>query len=84
MTVVLVALPAATAVSPPGEDDTVKPVNASPPVEAGGTQLTIAEAGPGAAVTAVGAPGGPIGVTPLEGGDAGPVPESLIADTLNE
>jgi hypothetical protein len=39
---------------------------------------------PGAAATVVGAPGGPAGVTALDGADGGPVPTALVAVTVNE
>jgi hypothetical protein len=81
--VALVALPAALAATPPGDDVTVKSVTTLPPVDKGDAQLTIAEAVPAVAVTAVGAPGGPIGVTLLEGADDSPVPDALVAVTVN-
>jgi hypothetical protein len=56
---------------------------ALPPFEAGAVKLTVACALPAVAVTFVGAPGTPIGVTLLEGLDAGPVPTELAAVTVN-
>ncbi len=50
----------------------------------GAVQLTVAEALPPVAVTPVGAPGavGALGVTALDGDEAGPVPTALAADTV--
>jgi hypothetical protein len=58
---------------------------ALPPVLAGAVQLTAADALLAVAVTAVGAPGtvGTLGITALDGADSGPVPNELLADTLN-
>ena len=63
----------------------------SPPSDPGALQLTVAEALPAAADTAVGAPGevgggggggGAVGVTDEEGELAGPVPTVLVAVTV--
>jgi hypothetical protein len=56
----------------------------APPSEEGGVKLTVANALPAVALTAVGAPGTVRGVTPLAGGDAGPVPAAFVAATVNE
>jgi hypothetical protein len=80
--VALVAVPAAVAVNPPGDEVTVYPVIWDPPLEAGAVQVTVAWALPAVAVTAVGAPGGPRGVTALEAVEAGPVPAALLAVTV--
>ena len=57
---------------------------ALPPLLAGAVQLTVADALPAVAVTPVGAPGavGALGVTALDGDEAGPVPFALVADTV--
>ena len=51
----------------------------------GAVQLTVADALPAVAVTPVGAPGadGALGVTALDGAEAGPAPFALVADTVN-
>ena len=54
-----------------------------PPSSAGGVQLTLADAFPAVAITLVGAPGGPVGMTLFEAGEAGPVPAALVAVTAN-
>jgi len=56
-----------------------------PPVLVGAVQLTVADALAAVADTPVGAPGsvGPLGVTALDGDEAGPVPLALVADTVN-
>ena len=63
---------------------------ALPPFDAGAVQETIAEALPGEAVTAVGAPGtvatgtvtGATGVTLLEGAEAALEPIAFVATTV--
>ena len=55
---------------------------ALPPSEAGADHDTTAEALPATADTAVGAPGGPVGVTPEDGDDGRPVPLVLVAVTV--
>jgi hypothetical protein len=59
-------------------------VIALPPSLAGGVQFTVAENGPGVALTEVGAPGGvaAVGVTAFEAAESGPAPAPLIAVTL--
>ena len=53
-----------------------------PPLLAGAVQLTVADAFPAVAVTPVGAPGRPFGVTAFEGDESEPVPLALVAETL--
>jgi hypothetical protein len=55
---------------------------AEPPLEAGAVQFTVAWALPALAVTLVGEPGGPAGVTLLDGDEARPVPAELVAVTV--
>jgi hypothetical protein len=59
-------------------------VIALPPLLLGAVQLTLADPFPAVAVTPVGAPGadGGLGVTALDGVDAGPVLMELVADTV--
>jgi hypothetical protein len=52
-----------------------------PPVDAGGVHVIDALPFPATAVTPVGAPGTPIGVTST-GLDAGPVPTTFLAATV--
>jgi hypothetical protein len=47
-------------------------------------KLTVAAPLLAVAVTAVGAPGTVRGVTPVAGGDAGPVPAAFVAVTVSE
>src|ERR1700687_6300943 len=54
-----------------------------PPVEVGAVQLTVAWALPRTALTLVGAPGGPSGVTLFDCAEAVPVPTLLMAATVN-
>ena len=63
---------------------TVYVVIVLPPLFVGAVQLTVADVLPAVAVAPVGAPGspGPVGVTALDGKDAGPVPFTLLADTV--
>jgi len=83
VTVADVALPAAVAVAVPGDAVTVYDRTAPPPVVAGAVHDTVACPFPAVAVTPVGAPGGPDGVTALEAAEAGPVPAALAAVTVN-
>src|SRR5665648_624107 len=71
------------AVAPPGDAVTVYPVIDEPPLLAGAVQLTVAEAFPGVADTAVGAPGTVLGVTAALATDASEVPTLLVAVTVN-
>ncbi len=56
---------------------------AEPPSFAGAVHVTVAEASPAVADAPVGASGMVIGVTALDGIDAGPVPAALVAVTVN-
>ena len=56
---------------------------ALPPMSDGAVQETRAEALAAVAVTPVGLAGTGAGVTGVEGSDAGPVPASLVALTVN-
>jgi hypothetical protein len=80
--VIVIGLPAPDAESPPGLEVTVYEIIGFPPSEAGGMKLTVAWAFPAIAVTPVGAPGTPTGVTLLEGLEAGPLPIELVALTV--
>ncbi len=81
--VTVIGLEAPVAVMPPGLEVTVYEVIALPPFDEGAVKLTVACALPATAVTAVGAPGGPVGVTLFEGADAAPVPAAFVAVTVN-
>ena len=62
--------PALLAVRPPGDDVTVYPVIALPPLDAGAVQVTVAWVLPAVATTLVGAPGtvaAAVGVTEFDG-----------------
>jgi hypothetical protein len=83
VTVADVADPPAVAVTPPGDEVTVKPVSALPPLFAGAVQLTVADFWPGCAVTPVGGFGTPSTTTLLEAWDAGPSPTAFVATTVN-
>jgi len=61
---------------------TVYLVIALPPLLDGAVQLTVAAALPAVAVTPVGAPGTSLGVTALDGDEAGPLPLALVAVTV--
>ena len=56
---------------------------ALPPSLAGAVNVTVVSALPGVALTAVGAPGTVIGVTAVDGADAGPGPTLFVATTAN-
>jgi hypothetical protein len=74
------------AVMPPGLEVTTYVVIVEPPLFAGGVNVTVACALPAVALTAVGAPGVPIGavgVTAFEGADGALVPTLLVAVTVN-
>jgi hypothetical protein len=53
------------------------------PWGSGAVQFTVADADPAVADTAVGASGGPAGVTWVEFAELGPVPMALVALTEN-
>lgn len=75
------ALAPTVQVAPAGEDVTVYPEIAGPPVEAGATNDTVAEPLPTVADTPVGASGLPAGVIAVEV-TAAEVPVVLVAVTL--
>ena len=59
-------------------------MTAEPPLDAGAAQETTDwPLAFEVAATPVGAPGGPDGVTAFDGADAGPVPDPLVALTVN-
>ena len=62
---------------------TVYDVIAAPPLDAGAVQLTVADAFPATADTAVGAPGTVMGTTTFDGVDAALVPAAFVAVTVN-
>jgi hypothetical protein len=84
---VAVVAPVVVALFPPGLAVTVYPVIGDPPSLAGAAQDTTAWASPGVAVTPVGAVGtvdaGAVGMTPVNGSDAGEVPAALVAVIVN-
>ena len=67
-----------------GDDVTVKPVRAEPPLLAGAVQATATEVVvvPALAVTPVGAPGVVDGMAAAEGAEALPAPTPLVAVTV--
>ena len=71
------------AVTPPGSDVTVYSVIGLPPSEAGAVHETTAETSLGVANTSVGASGGPMGITTLEGVELRLGPTELVAVTVN-
>ena len=78
------AFAAALHVNPPGEDTTVKPVSAVPPLFAGAVNETVAApAVVTAADTDVGAPGSVAGVAAIDAVDKSEVSEALVAVALN-
>src|SRR5258708_33858454 len=79
MTVALVAVPAAVAVIPPGDEVTVYPLIWDPPLEAGAVQVTVAWALPAGARPPGGGPRGPPGGAPPVGGGAGAPPPGVGA-----
>ena len=78
----MIGLVVPEAVCPPGDDVTVYSVMGSPFAVAP-EKLTCAEVFPGMAVTVVGAPGTPAGVTLFDTPDAEPVPTAFVAVTVN-
>ena len=78
------AFAAALHVNPPGEEVTVKPVSAVPPLFAGAVNETVAApAVVTDADTDVGAPGSVAGVAAIEAVDQSEVSEALVAVALN-
>ena len=69
-------------VNPPGDEVTVYPVMALPPVDPGAVQLTTDEALAAVPETPVGAPGTVLGVT-FDDVPAAELPAAFIATTLN-
>ena len=67
-----------------GDDATVKPVRAEPPLLAGAVQEMAIEVVvvPAVAVTPVGAPGVVAGMAAADGADAAPIPMVLVAVTV--
>ena len=70
-------------VNPPGDEVTVYPVIALPPLDPGALQLTIDEALAIVPETLVGAPGTVLGVTPKDAAEAAEFPAALVATTVN-
>jgi hypothetical protein len=83
VTVALSVEPSTAAVRPSGFEVTVYCVIGLPPSDDGAIHATVAVAFPAMAVTPVGASGGPVGVTPLEGADGTLVPTTFVATTVN-
>lgn len=67
---------------PPGDEVTVYPVIAVPPLSVGAVQLIDADASPPVAITLVGAPGTVTGITGLEALETALVPLALVAVTV--
>ena len=67
----------------PGDDVTVYSVMAEPPFVAGAVHETVAWPLPRTPETAVGADGGPTGVTLVEAVDATELPTAFVARTTN-
>jgi len=67
----------------PGEDVTVYPVIAEPPVLDGADHETVTEESPNTPDTPVGAPGTVAGTTDADAEDAEPVPALFVAVTVN-
>ena len=76
-------VPLTTHTPPEGDDATLYPVIATPPLNAGAVQDTVAEAMPALAVTPVGAPGTVRGVTALDGAEGSELPTAFTARTVN-
>ena len=70
-------------VNPPGEEVTVYPVIALPPLDPGAVQLTSDEALATVPETFVGGPGTELGVTADDGLELSELPTELVATTLN-
>ena len=69
--------------NPPGEEVTVYPVMAAPPLLTGAVQATVDLAlAFEVADTAVGAPGTAAGTAGADAADEGPVPAELVAETV--
>ena len=83
VTVAVVAAPTEVAVKEPGEDVTVYPVIAEPPLSVGAVHVIVAFVLPPVATTEVGAPDTVAGVTGLDAVDAVESPTPLVAMTVN-
>ena len=70
------------AVTPPGEDVTVYPVMALPPLEEGALKATLAWALPAVATGLVGASGTVLGITVPDATEATEFPAALVAKTV--
>ena len=70
-------------VNEPGDEVTVEPVIAEPPLDTGAVQETMTEESPNTPVAPVGAPGTVEGTTAPETLDAEPVPAIFVAVTVN-
>jgi len=81
--VIVADVPLVVAVTPPGSDVTVYSVIGLPPSEAGAVHETNAETSLGIANTSVGASGGPMGITALEGVELRLGPTEFVAVTVN-
>jgi hypothetical protein len=66
-----------------GDEVTVYPVMALPPLDAGAVQLTTDEASATVPLTSLGAPGTVLGVTLADGVEATEFNSELVAITLN-
>jgi hypothetical protein len=66
-----------------GDEVTVYPVIALPPLDPGAVQLTTDEALATVPETFVGAPGTVLGVTPKDAAEAAEFPAALVATTVN-
>ena len=74
-------VPVVVAVTPPGDEMTVYPVIALPPLEAGAVHETNAWRSSGTADTPMGGSGTVAGVTEFDTLEAGLVPRELVAVT---
>ena len=83
VTVAVVAAPVETAVKPPGEEVTVYPVIAAPPLSVGAVQVIVACVLPEVATTDIGAEDTPTGTTTVEVIETAEIPALLLAVTVN-
>lgn len=70
------------AVFPPGELVTVYELMATPPLDEGALKATTTWVLPAVALLMVGASGGPVGVTAVDGAEAGLEPPAFFATTV--
>ena len=82
-TVAEVAGAATVTLPPAGDEVTLYEVIALPPSDTGAVHDTLAEALPPVALTSVGAPGTVNGVTLFDGNEAGLLPTTFVATTVN-